>query len=271
MKNGLLIELWEYKIEKKLTDVWNDNGVEEPFEYGILTNDIYKEWSGMSTKEYKSYKGLKKESLRDNMSDVEVTLANLGEIATRELAKEHKPYGLDENRKIAKRGGNIAKITRDNLEKELGRTVITNKNNLNYKYIDKQELIENMKMDNGKGVDVMEFIEYSKCSTCKKAKKFLDDNDIKYVDRAIKESTPTYDEISLWIDKFSIPIKKLFNTSGIMYRELNLKEKLDNMSDDEKIRLLSSDGMLIKRPLLVSDDVILIGFKEKEWKEYFDK
>ena len=117
----------------------------------------------------------------------------------------------------------------------------------------------------------MEFIEYSKCSTCKKAKKFLDDNNIKYVDRAIKENTPTCEEISLWVNKFSIPIKKLFNTSGVKYRELNLKEKLDCMSDDEKIKLLSSDGMLIKRPLLVSDDVVLIGFKEKEWKDYFDK
>ncbi len=115
----------------------------------------------------------------------------------------------------------------------------------------------------------MQFIEYAKCSTCKKAKKFLDDKGIKYVDRAIKEDTPTYEEISSWVEKFNIPIKKLFNTSGMKYRELNLKEKLDSMSDTEKIKLLSSDGMLIKRPLCVNEDKILIGFKEKEWLNYF--
>ena len=87
---------------------------------------------------YKAYKGLRKESLRDNMTDIEVALTDLGEIATRELAKEHKPFGLEENKKIARRGGNIAKITRDNLEKELGRTVISNKNALNYEYIDEK-------------------------------------------------------------------------------------------------------------------------------------
>lgn len=115
----------------------------------------------------------------------------------------------------------------------------------------------------------MEFIQYEKCSTCKKAKKFLDDRDIKYKDRPIKEETPTYEELKLWIEKYDIPIKKLFNTSGMKYRELNLREKLDSMSDDEKIKLLSSDGMLIKRPLCVNDDKILIGFKEKEWLDYF--
>lgn len=115
----------------------------------------------------------------------------------------------------------------------------------------------------------MEFIEYAKCSTCKKAKKFLDDRNIKYIDRAIKEDTPTVDELDLWIKKYDIPVKKLFNTSGMKYRELDLKNKLDSMSIDERIELLSSDGMLIKRPLLVDKDKILIGFKEKEWKEYF--
>ena len=95
-------------------------------------------WSGMKASEYKAYKGLRKESLRDNMTDIEVALTDLGEIATRELAKEHKPYGLEENKKIARRGGNIAKITRDNLEKELGRTVISDKNVLNYEYIDEK-------------------------------------------------------------------------------------------------------------------------------------
>ena len=125
----------------KLTDVWKKSGIIKDYEYGILTNEIYKTWSGMKASEYKAYKGLRKESLRDNMTDIEVALTDLGEIATRELAKEHKPYGLEENKKIARRGGNIAKITRDNLEKELGKTVISDKNVLNYEYID-EKLIE---------------------------------------------------------------------------------------------------------------------------------
>ena len=122
----------------KLTDVWKESGIVKDYEYGILTNEIYKSWSGMKASEYKAYKGLRKESLRDNMTDIEVALTDLGEIATRELVKEHKPFGLEENKKIARRGGNIAKITRDNLEKELGRTVISNKNALNYEYIDEK-------------------------------------------------------------------------------------------------------------------------------------
>ena len=122
----------------KLTDVWKESSIVKDYEYGILTNEIYKSWSGMKASEYKAYKGLRKESLRDNMTDIEVALTDLGEIATRELAKEHKPFGLEENKKIAIRGGNIAKITRDNLEKELGRTVISNKNALNYEYIDEK-------------------------------------------------------------------------------------------------------------------------------------
>ena len=126
----------------KLTDVWKESGITKDYEYGILTNEIYKSWSGMKASEYKAYKGLRKESLRDNMTDVEVALTDLGEIATRELAKEHKPYGLEQNKRIARRGGNIAKITRDNLEKELGRTVISNKNSLNYEYIDEKLLEE---------------------------------------------------------------------------------------------------------------------------------
>ena len=122
----------------KLTDVWKNGGITNPIEYALLTNEIYKGWSGMKASEYKEYKGIRKESLRDNMTDIEVALTDLGEIATRELAKEHKPYGLEQNKKIARRGGNIAKITRDNLEKELGRTVISNKNVLNYEYIDEK-------------------------------------------------------------------------------------------------------------------------------------
>ena len=126
----------------KLTDVWKESGITKDYEYGILTNEIYKEWSGMKANEYKEFKGIRKESLRDNMTDIEVALTDLGEIATRELAKEHKPYGLEQNKEIARRGGNIAKITRDNLERELGRTVISDKNTLNYKYID-DKLLQN--------------------------------------------------------------------------------------------------------------------------------
>ena len=131
----------------KLTDVWKEQGITKDYEYGILTNEIYKSWSGMKASEYKKFKGIRKESLRDNMTDIEVALTDLGEIATRELAKEHKPFGLEQNRQIAKRGGNIAKITRDNLEKELGRTVISSKNSLNYEYID-EKLLEDKKEKN---------------------------------------------------------------------------------------------------------------------------
>lgn len=127
----------------KLTDVWKESGITKDHEYGVLTNEIYESWSGMKASEYKVYKGLRKESLRDNMTEIEVALTDLGEIATRELANVHKPYGLEQNKKIARRGGNIAKITRDNLEKELGRTVISNKNSLNYEYIDESKQIEN--------------------------------------------------------------------------------------------------------------------------------
>ena len=122
----------------KLTDVWKEGGITENKEYAILTNEIYKEWSGMKANEYKAFKGLRKESLRDNMTDIEILLTDLGEIATRELAKEHKPYGLNQNKEIAKRGGKIAKNTRDNLENELHKSVISNQNNLNYQYIDEK-------------------------------------------------------------------------------------------------------------------------------------
>ena len=125
---------------KQLTDVWNDGGITEPSEYAILTNEIYKEWSGMTAKEYKVFKGLRKESLRDNMTDVEVTLADLGEIATREIAKKKTPKGLNENIEVARRGGKIAGNARRDLEKELGEHVVTNNNALNYEYVDKKML-----------------------------------------------------------------------------------------------------------------------------------
>lgn len=124
----------------KLTDAWKESGINTPLEYGILTNEIYKSWSGMSASEYKAFKGIRKESLRDNMTDIEVALTDLGEIATRELVKEHKPYGLSENKEIAKRGGNIARGAKENLEQELGRSVISNTNALNYRYLDENLL-----------------------------------------------------------------------------------------------------------------------------------
>lgn len=120
---------------KKLTDVWKENGIKQNYEYAILTNEIYQSWSGMKASEYKEYKSIRKESLRDNMTDIEVALTDLGEIATRELAKEHKPYGLKENRKIAKMGGHAAKVARDDIEKNLGKSVISKTNALDYKYL----------------------------------------------------------------------------------------------------------------------------------------
>ena len=127
---------------KKLTDVWISNGVMKEVEYAILTNEIYKEWSGMTAKKYKEYKGLRKESLRDNMSDIEVALADLGEISTRELAKKHRPLGLEQNKKIAKMGGEVAKVARDDIEKKLGDSVISKDNALPYQYIEENNLIE---------------------------------------------------------------------------------------------------------------------------------
>ena len=125
---------------KQLTDVWKDGGITESKEYAILTNEIYKEWSGMTAKQYKSFKGLRKESLRDNMTDVEVALADLGEIATREIAKKKNPKGLNENIDVARRGGKIAGNARKDLEQELGESVVTNANALNYQYVDEREI-----------------------------------------------------------------------------------------------------------------------------------
>ena len=128
----------------KLTDIWKENGIKENYEFAVLTNEIYEAWSGMKAAKYKEYKNIRKESLRDNMTDVEVALTDLGEIATRELAKKHKPFGLKENKKVAKAGGEVAKTARDDLEKKLGETVISKKNSLNYKYIE-QKVLEEMK------------------------------------------------------------------------------------------------------------------------------
>ena len=125
---------------KKLTDVWKEGGITEEIEFAILTNDIYKEWSGMTANEYKDFKGLKKESLRDNMTDIEVALADLGEITTRELVKKHKPYGLEQNKIIAKLGGHASKVAREDIEKNLGQSILSDENILNSKYIQDREL-----------------------------------------------------------------------------------------------------------------------------------
>lgn len=113
----------------------------------------------------------------------------------------------------------------------------------------------------------MLFIEYPKCSTCQKAKKWLDERNLSYTDRHIKEENPTAEELKEWQAKSGLPLKKFFNTSGMLYRELGLKEKLETMSEEEQFALLASDGMLVKRPLVVLDDTVLIGFKEKEWAQ----
>lgn len=113
----------------------------------------------------------------------------------------------------------------------------------------------------------MLFIHYPKCSTCKKAKKWLDDRGLDYTDRHIVEDNPTAKELKAWHEKSGLPLKRFFNTSGMRYRELGLKDKLKDMSEEEQYELLATDGMLVKRPLLVYDDGVLVGFKEKEWEE----
>ena len=123
-----------------LTDIWKEGGIEEPDEYAMLTNEIYKGWSGMKASEYKSLKGLRKESLRDNMTDIEVALANIGEIATRDIAKEEHPKGLVENLNVAKRGGGVAKGAKDIYERETKKSAISSDNKLNYKYTDNKML-----------------------------------------------------------------------------------------------------------------------------------
>ena len=114
---------------------------------------------------------------------------------------------------------------------------------------------------------MLKFICYPKCTTCQKAKKWLDDNQIEYEFRNIKLENPTLDELTEWHKKSGLPLKKFFNTSGLLYKSLDLKNKLLHMSEDEMLKLLATDGMLVKRPLLVGDDFVLVGFKEKQWKE----
>ena len=111
----------------------------------------------------------------------------------------------------------------------------------------------------------MLFLQYPPCSTCQKAKKWLDDHSLSYPDRHIKQQNPSYEELKAWHEASGMPLKRFFNTSGLAYKALNLKERLPQMSEDEQLYLLASDGMLVKRPLLIAEDRILIGFKESEW------
>lgn len=113
----------------------------------------------------------------------------------------------------------------------------------------------------------MLFIQYPPCSTCQRAKKWLDEKGIAYTDRHIKTQNPTYEELKEWYGRSGLPLKKFFNTSGLKYKELNLKEKLPAMTEEEQLQLLASDGMLVKRPLLVTEDIVLTGFQIAQWEK----
>ena len=114
---------------------------------------------------------------------------------------------------------------------------------------------------------MIEFICYPKCTTCQKAKKWLDDNKIEYILRDIKEDNPSFEGLSSWYKMSGLPLKKFFNTSGLLYKSMELKDKLPTMSEEEQLKLLSTDGMLVKRPLVIGEDFVLVGFKESEWSE----
>ena len=113
----------------------------------------------------------------------------------------------------------------------------------------------------------MEFLYYAKCSTCQKAKRWLDANGIEYTERPIKEQNPTVEELKLWHQKSGLPLKKFFNTSGLLYKEMQLKDKLPKMSEEEQYALLATDGMLVKRPMVIGEEFVLVGFKEADWEE----
>ena len=125
---------------KELTDIWQENGITEGKEYAILTNEIYKEWYGMTAKEYKQYKGLRKESLRDNMDNIEIILTDLSEETTKRLAEKHRPQGLEQNKEVARMSGHAAKVAREDIERNLGESVVTKQNRLNYEYKETKEL-----------------------------------------------------------------------------------------------------------------------------------
>ncbi|MDE6102658.1 MAG: arsenate reductase family protein [Ruminococcus sp.] len=112
----------------------------------------------------------------------------------------------------------------------------------------------------------MMYVCYPKCSTCKKAQKWLDDNGIEYETRDIKENNPSYEELSEWYNKSGLPLKKFFNTSGLVYRSMNLKYKLSDMSEEEQLKLLATDGMLVKRPIVITENTVLVGFRENDWE-----
>ena len=112
---------------------------------------------------------------------------------------------------------------------------------------------------------------YRKCSTCQKALKWLEENQVEFDERPIVEENPTYEELKLWHEKSGLALKKFFNTSGLLYKEMNLKDKLGSMTEEEQLRLLATNGMLVKRPLVVGDDFVLTGFREKEWAEKIGK
>ena len=114
---------------------------------------------------------------------------------------------------------------------------------------------------------MIKFICYPKCTTCQKAKKWLDDNNIEYELRNIKEENPALDELTNWYQMSGLPLKKFFNTSGLLYKSMELKNRLPNMTDEEQLELLATDGMLVKRPIVVGEDFVMIGFKENEWRE----
>ena len=137
-KNAEPVKQWLAHLGKGLTDIWQDGGIEKEVEYAILTNEIYKSWSGMKANEYKQFKGIRKESLRDNMTDIEILLTDLGEIATRDIAKSEQPQGLKENMGVAKKGGQVANDARKSYEKATNKSAISNQNALNYQYIDEK-------------------------------------------------------------------------------------------------------------------------------------
>ena len=113
----------------------------------------------------------------------------------------------------------------------------------------------------------MLFVQYPPCSTCRKAKNWLDTKGVGYTDRHIKEQNPSYEELKVWYEKSGLPLKKFFNTSGLLYKSMNLKEKLPAMTEEEQLRLLASDGMLVKRPILVTENAVLVGFREADWEK----
>ena len=146
-KKGYSLEWIETRVKaiierKKLTNAWKNNGISEEIEFAILTNDIYKEWSGMTASEYKVFKGIRKENLRDNMTDLEIALTDLAKLTTRHIAEKEKPNGLLENKNAAIRGGSVAKKTKDFYEETTGLTAISKSNSLNYQYIDDSKLID---------------------------------------------------------------------------------------------------------------------------------